>query len=68
MDHYKWFKENRHFFAVIQKSLKLVIITSTARAMLCTQFLRFLPIFGEKYGVFLNNQWYNQIFVKNVSM
>jgi hypothetical protein len=25
-------------------------------------FLRFLPIFGEKIGVFLKNQYYDQIF------
>jgi hypothetical protein len=25
-------------------------------------FLRFLTIFGEKIGVFLKNQWYDQIF------
>jgi hypothetical protein len=30
-------------------------------------FLRFLPIFGEKNGVFLKNQCYDNIFAKNSS-
>jgi hypothetical protein len=33
--------------------------------VMITIFCKFLPIFGEKIGVFLKNQFYRPIFAKN---
>jgi hypothetical protein len=55
------FAKNANFFRrKLKKSQKNVIITSTPG---CDHnFLRFSTIFGEKIGVFLKNQRYDQIF------
>jgi hypothetical protein len=36
--------------------------------MITAYFLRFLPIYGGKIGVFLNNQCYDQVFAKKLAV